>query len=83
LIAPTQVGLSWTDGSSDDTGFEIYRREGVGLWTWIATIASGSPRFADLNVHPSTTYTYRVRARNDRGVSDWSNEATVTTLSGP
>jgi hypothetical protein len=82
-IAPTQVNLFWTDGSSDETGFEIYRREGTGLWTWIATLASGVPRFADLSVRPLTTYTYRVRARNDRGVSDWSNEATVTTLPGP
>jgi hypothetical protein len=80
LVAPTQVDLTWSDGSQDETGFELYRRDGSGLWTWIATVGAGVTRFADFNLRPATTYAYRVRARNDRGVSPWSNEAFVTTL---
>ena len=75
--------MTWVDASSDESGFEVYRREGAGPWTWIATVASGATRFADFGLRPSTPYAYRVRARNDRGASDWSNEATVTTLAGP
>jgi hypothetical protein len=80
LVGPTQVELSWTDGSLDETGFELYRRDGAGLWTWIATVGAGTNRYADFGLRPGTTYSYRVRARNDLGVSPWSNEAVVTML---
>ena len=49
----------------------------------IALVAANVTRFSDFGVAPNTSYTYRVRAVNDGGSSDWSNEAGVTTLAGP
>jgi manganese oxidase len=77
------VEVSWSDGSSDETSFEVYRRDAAGDWRWVATLAAGATRFADFGLRPGTIYAYRVRARNDLGVSAWSNEAVVTTLPGP
>jgi hypothetical protein len=82
LISPSQVDLTWVDGSGDETGFEIQRRTGNGDWVRIALVAGGITRFSDFGVVPNTTYTYRVRALNDSGASEWSNEAAVRTLPG-
>jgi titin len=40
-------------------------------------------RTADRRVSLSTTYSYRVRAINNAGASDWSNEAALTTPARP
>jgi hypothetical protein len=82
LVSPSQVDLSWTDTSGDETMFEIQRRAGDGDWARIALVASGVTRFSDYGVLPNATYAYRVRALNDSGASDWSNVAGVTTLPG-
>jgi hypothetical protein len=83
LISLTQVDLAWTDNSGDATQFEIQRKNPVQDWATIATVAGTITRFSDFGVSPNTSYTYQVRALNDSGKSDWSNEATVTTLGGP
>jgi hypothetical protein len=83
LISPTQVDLAWTDASADETGFEIQRRTGAGEWSRIALVGENVNRFSDFGVRPGTAYAYRVRAQNDAGASDWSNEAGGTTLGGP
>jgi Protein of unknown function (DUF642)/Fibronectin type III domain/Lectin C-type domain len=83
LISPTQIELSWTDTSADETGFEIQRRSGASDWMRIAVVAANTTRFSDFGVSPATTYTYRVRAENAAGGSAWSNEAVVTTLPTP
>jgi hypothetical protein len=83
LLRSNQIELGWVDSSPDETGFEIERREGSGGWSRIALVAPNTRRFIDLDVRASTTYTYRVRATNEPGASAWSNEATLTTPSGP
>jgi hypothetical protein len=83
LISPTQIDLSWSDNSPDETGFEIQRRTGSGEWTRLALVGPNLTRFSDFSVLPGTSYSYRVRAVNDMGASAWSNEATGTTLAGP
>jgi hypothetical protein len=82
-VSAGQIALSWIDNSRDETGFSIDRREGSGPWTRIALVAANVTRFADLNVRPGTTYTYRVQAVSDRGTSAWSNEASITLAPEP
>jgi uncharacterized protein DUF642/fibronectin type III domain protein/lectin-like protein len=83
LISLTQIDLAWTNNSGDATQFEIQRKSPAQDWATIATVAGAITRFSDFGVSPNTSYSYRVRALNDSGASDWSNEATVTTLGGP
>jgi hypothetical protein len=83
------VELSWTDNSSDETAFAIWRKGGGPLtlvtpapatdgdWVRIAVVTPNTTRYADLDVQPDTTYVYRVRAISHAGASAWSNEAPV------
>src|SRR5262249_23159121 len=89
-VSDTRVDLSWTDQSSDETGFSIERCVG----TAAACIASGSfgqagqsapniPAFSDNALKGSTTYSYRVRAFNLNGNSDYSNVVEATPQPTP
>jgi chitodextrinase len=76
----SRAELSWT-ASSDNvgvTGYEIYRNDVL-----LATTTGPGTAYSDTSVSPSTTYTYKVRARDAAGNrSNFSNTATVTTPAG-
>ncbi|MDE2978752.1 MAG: fibronectin type III domain-containing protein, partial [Acidobacteriota bacterium] len=63
----TSVGLSWTDNSTDETGFDVEHRTGGGDWTAAATAAAGWTRWLVSGLASSTTYEFRVVARNASG----------------
>ncbi len=81
---PTQVNLSWSDNSSNETAFLLERKTGTGgTYAQIASLSANTISYNDTTVSDSTTYLYRVRATNANGNSSYSNEATVTTLGPP
>ena len=60
----SRVGVSWTDNSSDETGFLVERRRGADLW---AAIAEAPPDATSAEVGPflgGRTYELRVSSRN-------------------
>ena len=83
LAAPTQVEavrtsggmlVTWKDNSSDETGFRIYRYQGLeplSVDEAEANFESGANtvEYTDNQVDLSADYTYRVQAFNDVGVS--------------
>ncbi|MBA3482733.1 MAG: fibronectin type III domain-containing protein, partial [Pirellulales bacterium] len=80
--AAGQVSLSWTDNSSNETGFAIERRTGAGgAWGQLSTTAANQTSFVDTELAASTTYYYRVRAVHMTLESAFSNEASATTPS--
>ena len=79
-FSATQVNLSWTDNSSNETAFLLERKTGSGgTYAQIASIAANTTSYSDNTVTASTTYFYRIRATNANGNSAYSNEATATT----
>jgi hypothetical protein len=78
-VSSTRVDLSWIDASSDEDSFSIERATGNGGFSEVATVTAGTTTYSDLSTAASTTYSYRVRARNAAGPSNYSNTATVTT----
>jgi titin len=75
-----RIDLTWTDNSSDETGFRIERKlEPDGSFTLITTVGANVTRYYNSNLEGGTTYTYRIRAFNAGGDSPYSNEATATT----
>jgi hypothetical protein len=79
-VSGTMVNLSWTDNSSNETGFKIQRSSNGGSsWTQIATVGAGVTSYSDTTVSKRKTYQYRVAAYNGAGTSAWSNVASVTT----
>jgi probable HAF family extracellular repeat protein len=83
VVSSARIDLSWTDASSNETGFGIFRRVGSGDWVRIAVGFPNASSFSDNGVGLNTTYAYRIRAFNNYGVSAWTNEATATTPASP
>jgi hypothetical protein len=71
------VQLQWTDNSSDEADFKIFRRPVGGSWSFIGGTTSNIPSFTELNV-PSGNWEYHVNACNSAGCSADSNIATVS-----
>ncbi|MEW6417168.1 MAG: S8 family serine peptidase [Nitrospirota bacterium] len=79
-ISSSQIDLSWTDNSSNETGFKIERKvDAGGTYSEIATVGANITTNSDTGLSASTTYYYRVSAYNVAGDSSYSNEVSVTT----
>jgi uncharacterized protein (TIGR02145 family) len=80
----SQINLSWTDNSTNETGFKIERRTGSANYAVVGTVNADVLLFSDTGLTPNTTYIYRVYAFNSVGKSiTYSNEVTITTLALP
>lgn len=75
------ISLFWSDNSLDETGFEIERCAGAGCtdFALITTRGSNISSMNDVGLAEVTTYSYRVRAVNAVGASEYSNVASATT----
>ena len=75
----TRVDVSWQDKSNNEQGFTLERKTLSTAWAALASVGANVESYADTSVAAETTYTYRVRAYNTVGASDYSAEAQVTT----
>jgi hypothetical protein len=78
-INSTTVQLNWIDNSDNESGFKIERSTDGTNFTQIDLVGVNSRSYTDTTASPNTPYTYRVRATNAIGNSDYSNTATATT----
>jgi len=87
FLTANSADLSWTDNSSNETGFMVERCTGTmqfcadnpGAWSARATIAANVPRFTDTSLAAGTAYVWRVKAYNTVGNSGYSNYLSATT----
>jgi len=80
-ISSSQIDLSWTDNSNNESGFKIERKTGIdGTYSQIATVGADITIYSDTGLTPETTYYYQIRAYNSAGDSAYSNEANATTM---
>lgn len=71
--------LTWIDDSSNEKGFEMQRRPGTDPgepFKKRATIGANKESWTDA-IPNDQVFTYRIRAYNDFGVSEWSNICVV------
>jgi formylglycine-generating enzyme required for sulfatase activity len=81
-LSGSQIHLSWTDNSSNETGFKIERSpDGSSGWTQVFLTSANAASWDDAGLAAGTAYSYRVRASNAVGDSLFSNIATATTYS--
>jgi galactose oxidase len=78
-VSASQINLSWTDNSNNETSFRVYRSRSGGRFRRIATVGANVTAYSNTELEPATTYSYRVQARNDAGNSNYSNTASATT----
>ncbi|MBI4331289.1 MAG: hypothetical protein HY673_08420 [Chloroflexi bacterium] len=85
-VAPAAggVSLTWTDNSTNETGFRIERATDLLFTAGLATMvaAANATAFVDGSAAASTTYFYRVSAVNNVGTSAPTTTMQVTTLAG-
>jgi len=80
ILSSTQIKLTWTDNSSDETYFYIERKTGAsGTYSTLTSVSANITTYTDYNLAPNTEYYYRVRAYNGSVYSAYSNEVSMTT----
>ena len=79
-VSSSRIDLSWTDNSTNETGFELKRAtdsaftQGV---VWTGNIQGTT--YSNVGLGASTTYYYMVRAEGTAGKSAYSSAASATT----
>lgn len=81
-VTATAVVLTWTNTARNATRLVVERVKGNGGTSFvaIATLPGDTARFSDATLARRTTYRWRVRAGNGKGLSEASNVVTATTL---
>jgi hypothetical protein len=83
----TTADTAWTDNSDNETGFEVWTKEGAGSFELYDTVGANEESLALADLLSETEYTGRVRAFRTVGAvtkfSDWSNEDSATTEPPP
>jgi hypothetical protein len=80
-----QINLSWTDNSTNETGFKIERKLANGTYQIIGTTNTNTTNYSDNNgIQAAANYVYRVYSYNSAGNSlNYSNEATINSYNYP
>lgn len=72
-LAYNKVKLTWTDNSTNETGFELYRRKaGESLYQMIGLLNSNATSFTDSLVEGGSTYSYKIQAVSPNGQSGFN-----------
>lgn len=86
-----EVNLSWSIGSTDQTGFLVQRApltagpfvSSPGTFVTVATLAGNVMSYSDTGLAASTSYYYQILSTNASGSSAPSNVVEVTTQAPP
>ena len=75
-----RIDLTWTDASSDETGFSIEQSaNGTTGWAEVATPAADATAASITGLANNTTFYFRIRALNGGSPSDYSDVANAKT----
>ncbi len=81
-LSKTAVELAWKDNSADETGFEIYRANGINApYELIYSTATNARNYTDEGLESNYGYYYKIRAINavSAKTSEFSGEAYART----
>jgi hypothetical protein len=81
-LADSEIVITWTDNSTNETGFKIERatQSSSGefiTWAEIGTVDANTVTYTDTTGNRDTVYQYRVRAYNITGNSEYLRDSTL------
>ena len=80
VLSKNSISLTWTDNSDNEASFIIQRSLNGTTWTEVGSVNENITSYIDNGLNPSTSYQYRIIARNAFGNSLPSTKKTATTL---
>jgi hypothetical protein len=84
IISSSSANLTWTDNSTNESGFKIERKTTNGTYALVGSVGENITTYNDATLTPGTSYIYRIFSYNKGGNSiTYSNEATATTYNIP
>jgi FtsP/CotA-like multicopper oxidase with cupredoxin domain len=78
-----KVRLTWTDNSTNETGFTLEKSMDGVNFTFLKTVTSNTTAYTDSAVQPGVSYYYRVNAVNGTTPSAYSNILKVDVPNAP
>ncbi|HLD35976.1 MAG TPA: DUF2341 domain-containing protein [Planctomycetota bacterium] len=78
-IYASAITLQWTDNSSNETGFEVWRSINGVDYTLVAQLDRNTTSYTDSGLAMATSYAYQVRAYNGVNNSAYSNIIIAST----
>ena len=81
-VSGSEIELSWSDNSFDETGFEIQRSTtGNDIdFVTVATVAPNTDTYMDSALSKNVVYYYRVRGTRSTGYTEYTNVAYTGTV---
>ena len=80
VVSSTQITLTWTDNSSNETGFHIEKKIGaLGSFARIATVGANVVTYHSIRLVGGTEYSFRIQATDGIASFAYSNTVTATT----
>tara|TARA_B110000438_G_scaffold119415_1_gene116497 strand:+ start:1772 stop:4060 length:2289 start_codon:yes stop_codon:yes gene_type:complete len=68
-LSSTEIQLTWTDNSENETGFSILRRTGTNAYAEVGDLGANVTTFNDTGLAITTEYSYLIHAYNENGSS--------------
>ena len=82
-VSASRVDLTWSDNSSDESGFQVERKRGTGgFYGPVYSSSAGVTNWSDSGLGGGQTYYYRVSAYYPGGNSVYSNEVSAALPAG-
>jgi hypothetical protein len=80
-VSSSQINLTWTNNSANQTSIEIDRSlDGINFTPFVTNLSGSATSYSDTGLTASTTYYYRVIAKNSVGSSPASTIASALTM---
>lgn len=74
------INLSWKNNSTNETAIVLERKISGGSYGQVKSLDPGTSSYNDTGLNAGTDYWYRVKAINDFGSSNYSDELKASTL---
>lgn|GEM_PF-1391537 len=79
VISNNQINLTWTDVSTAESGYFVFRSDNGGAFTQIANFGANTNGFSNTGLMANTTYQYKVAAAVGGVLGAMSNAVSATT----